>query len=143
VADGNGQHVSSNVSALVGLAAAGVAVVTFLLAPNTRDIDRIWTSLTAHDHLDGHPGVLSQVAKNSAQLTAIGIQIVEIGRRIDELKAQADEIKSSQVVNQEREARMDEHLRNIGLSVPPLSDRLSTVEARMGVADKQQRCVQP
>ena len=132
MADENGRHLSPMAGNVLALLAVLVSIYSAIQSmPTGREFERLWKSIDEHHGLPGHAGVLAQVARNKEQITGVVTVQTDTSRRIDELKATLDMIQARQVTNQERESRMDENLRHVDMSVPPLSDRLATTEANV------------
>ena len=135
MADDAPRHISPTASSWVSVAGMMLALGSIAVAlPNRSEIDRLWKSVDEHHALIGHAGVVSQTAAHTAELESVKTSQRDMSRRITELKTLVETMRARQIANQERGSRMDEALRHVDLSVPPLSDRLATTEANLKAA---------
>jgi len=128
----NGSHLSSTGTNAIALLAVVVSILSYVQSmPTFREIERINKSIDEHHGLPGHAGVLSQVAEIRTGLAAIKTSLKDEDRRLNELRDASQRTGRLDNHSVKAEARMSETLRILGLSVPPLSDRMSTVEANL------------
>ena len=134
-------HVSPTLSSVIGGVAVLISLGSVLMSmPNGRDIVRIDDTLKL---LTAEASTMtSTTAKNMAALDTLRAQIegndrvfvnlhANLSSKVDSLGDNLESVRKQQIINQEREARMDEALRILDSSVPPMASRLSTLEAKM------------
>lgn len=145
MANGETPHISPTATNVLAMLAVGVSVVSYLLQPTARDIERLSARLDRHESLPGHPKVLSEVANVRAGLDTLRATIAGNDRnflglhdgldhRMLEAVRELQLVEDRQLSNMEREARMDESIRNMDKSMPPLAEQMATVQARLAAA---------
>ena len=88
-------------------------------------------SVKAHEKIVGHAGVVAQVATAAAEIAGVKGILADEHARVERLAAEVRLLEQHQYDDQGRSSRLDESMRHVDLSVPPLSERLATVEANL------------